>query len=901
MARTTARRKDPAKTPAQSLEDQLSRYREMRDFNITAEPRGSKGAIQSATHNGSLPFVIQKHAATRLHYDFRLAWNGVLKSWAVAKGPSDLPADKRLAVQVEDHPIEYGDFEGTIPKGQYGGGSVMVWDFGEWEPLEDVDRGLAEGHLKFNLKGQKLHGRWALVRMNTRDARPGKPNWLLIKDRDEYARTEDQPTITERFPESAVTSRTIEQIGADNDRVWHSNRPPDQQPQAKPVPSSKKNRKPSFATALKSVPNEKFPGFITPQLAKAATTPPTGDDWVHELKLDGYRIQIHVRPGTGSGKRQVSLLTRKGLDWTHRMPDLANAAAQLAVESAILDGEAVVLDDKGSTNFADLQAAFQEGAKVQLTYFAFDLLHLDGHNLRGLPLLQRKELLAKLVAGLDVDSPIHLSEHFEANGKEVFDKACGLGAEGIVSKLASAPYNSTRGSSWLKAKCFLEQEFVIGGFTDPSKGGPGIGALLIGYYDRDKLHYAGRSGTGFTQKSQQIIRKQLDKLVQSQTPFADLPKGVSRGVHWVKPQLVAEISFTAWTRDNLARQAAFKGLREDKPANEVVREKAAPPEQAKADNAETAPESKPVRTANPLASKSVGPAKTKLPITHPDKILDHESGMTKLDLANYYLAVAGHMLPHIADRPLSVVRCPEGINKPCFFQKHIGMGLPQGISSVPVRDKKSGAVEQYLTLNTPEGLVGMAQIGVLEIHPWGSRNESLETPDRIIFDLDPDESIEWRALAATAKEFRARLDELGLQSFLKTTGGKGLHVVAPIRPENEWPVVKEFAYKVVLGMERKNPSLYVTKMTKALRKNRIYLDYLRNDRGSTAVAPFSPRARSGAAVALPLDWEALDAKSRPTFRVSDFDSWKTRLNSDPWAQMTRVKQRLTSKALSNAK
>jgi len=469
MPKPATRRDDPAKT----LEDQLARYREMRDFNVTAEPRGSKGAIQAATDKpGALPFVVQKHAATRLHYDFRLAWNGVLKSWAVAKGPSDLPADKRLAVQVEDHPIEYGNFEGTIPKGQYGGGSVMLWDFGEWEPVkdyEDVDRSLAEGHLKMNLHGQKMKGRWALVRMKTRDARPGKPNWLLIKDRDEYARSEDQPSITDRFPDSAITKRTIEQIGKDSDRVWHSNRAPDQQPEAtKPAARKKTKSRPSFTTALKSVPKEKFPAFISPQLARASTAPPASEDWVHELKLDGYRIQIQIRPGDGSRKKRVSLLTRKGLDWTHRMPDLARAAEQLPCESAVLDGETVVLNEKGATSFADLQAAFQEGAKVHLNYFAFDLLHLDGRNLRGLPLFKRKEILEKLLAALDEESPIRYSEHFSGNGKEIFSKACGLGAEGIVSKLASAPYVSTRDNSWIKSKCFQEQEFVIGGFTDPS-------------------------------------------------------------------------------------------------------------------------------------------------------------------------------------------------------------------------------------------------------------------------------------------------------------------------------------------------------------------------------------------------------------------------------------------------
>jgi bifunctional non-homologous end joining protein LigD len=883
------------------FEDQLARYREMRDFDITAEPRGSKGAIKATSNTGPLPFVVQKHAASHLHYDFRLAWNGVLKSWAVAKGPSDFPGDKRLAVQVEDHPVEYGNFEGTIPKGQYGGGSVMVWDFGEWLPVDDVDKGLAEGHLKFDLKGQKLHGRWALVRMHTRDARPGKPNWLLIKDRDAYARDEDAPSITEREPDSALTQRSIEKIGQDSDRVWNSDRPADKQdPPAKPAATKTKQREPrnlNLSKSLKSAPKEKFPAFISPQLAKAATGPPTGEDWVHELKLDGYRIQMQIRPGPDAKSPRVSLLTRKGLDWTHRMPDLARAAHQLPVESAVLDGEVVVLDDKGTTNFADLQAAFQEGAKVDLNYFVFDLLHLNGHNLRSLSLLERKQLLEKILTAVNGSSPLHYCEHFSGNGKEIFNKVCSLGGEGIISKLSSSPYVSTRGSAWLKEKCYQEQEFVIGGFTEPSKGGSGIGALIIGYYDSGKLRYAGRSGTGFTQKSQAAIRKQLKALVQSATPFSGLPKGVSRGVHWVKPQLVAQISFANWTRDNLIRQAAFKGLREDKPANEVVREKVTVSTPGATDNVKSMPESKPHSAKKAVHGKVT---KTNLPITHPDKILDHESGMTKLTLANYYLAIAEHMLPHVADRPLSVVRCPEGIGKPCFFQKHIGMGLPPGIRSVSVPNRKNGSVEQYLTLNTAEGLVGLAQIGVLEIHPWGSKNDALETPDRIIFDLDPDEGVDWSTLTSSAQQVRTHLEDLGLQSFLKTTGGKGLHVVAPIRPEHEWPAIKQFAHDVVLAIEKTSPALYVTKMTKALRKNRIYLDYLRNDRGSTAVAPFSPRARSGATVALPLDWKELRLKARPVFRATDFDSWKKRLKSDPWSEMATSKQRLKASALTAA-
>ena len=882
----------------QAFEKQLARYRSMRDFKVTAEPRGGKAARSVASSPDSLPFVIQKHAATRLHYDFRLAWNGVLKSWAVTKGPSDYPGDKRLAVQVEDHPIEYGSFEGTIPKGQYGGGTVMVWDYGRWEPHGDADRELADGNLKFDLHGTRLNGKWALVRMRNRDARPDKPNWLLIKERDEFAVADGQPILTERFQDSALSRRTIEQIAKDNDRVWQSNREQDKEPLTpkqplKPTRTAKPKSIP--LPSLKSIPKEAFPQFVPPQLARQTTNPPAGDNWIHELKLDGYRIQIQLRRRSkqaGSGLR-ATLLTRKGLDWTKRMPEIARAAEQLQVESAILDGEAVVLDDKGRTSFADLQAAFQNRGNVQLTYFAFDLLHLNGHNLRSLPLLERKEILSQLLAGWGDDLRIRISEHFEGSGQKIFTKACALGAEGIISKLSSAQYEADRGNAWLKSKCIQEQEFVIGGFTDPSNGRPGIGALLVGYYDKGKLRYAGRSGTGFTQQTQRSLHKNLAKLVLSTPSFVDLPNGVSRGVHWVKPELVAQISFANWTRDNILRQAAFKGLREDKPAKEVAREFAVPPEETHAEH--TAPRLKPRLHSNPA-----GAAKTDLPITHPNKVLDEASGMTKQMLASYYLSVAEQMLPHVEDRPLSLLRCPEGSERPCFFQKHFGSGLPKGINHVPVLNLKTGKKEDYLTLATPEGLVGLAQLGVLEIHPWGARNVSLEKPDRIVFDIDPDEAIEWKTLATTAKALRAQLEKLGLESYLKTTGGKGLHIAVPIRAEHEWPVVKQFAHALVLGSEKKHPDLYVTKMTKALRKNRIYLDYLRNDRGSTAVAPFSPRARAGAPVALPLEWHELSSKARPVFRVADFPKWQKRLKKDPWAAMLTNKQRLSAQALRTA-
>ena len=886
----------------------LARYQSMRDFAVTAEPRGSARSRSASRKAGTLLFVIQKHAATRLHYDFRLEWDGVLKSWAVTKGPSYFPGDKRLAVQVEDHPLEYGNFEGTIPKGQYGGGTVMVWDTGTWEPLDDVDRGLKDGNLKFELFGKKLKGKWALIRMHGRAWNDSsKPSWLLIKEKDSFARDSSDEPITEEDPDSALTGRTMEEIASDNDRVWDSSRengdtaekssvkskPAKIDPPAKRA-SARAKATADLSSVLSSAPRERFPGFIAPQLAQPAATPPSGSDWQHELKLDGYRIQIQILPGkTRTTHRNVKLLTRKGLDWTARMPDIASAAAQLNVSSAILDGEAVALDARGVSDFAALQAAFHEGRQKYVVYFAFDILHLDGHNLRSLPWSERREILARLLHGRRDNSPLRLSESLEADGQIVFKKACALGAEGIVSKLSTAKYTSGRGSNWLKTKCRLEQEFVIGGFTLPSKGDVGIGALLLGYYENGKLRYAGRTGTGFTQKTHRVIRAQLEKLKQKESPFADVPRGIARTAHWVRPELVAQITFSTWTRDNLVRQAAFKGLREDKPAKEVVRETPAAPVSATRRAAATRAPS----TLRPKLNRKHARPMPETAITHPDKVLDRESGVTKRELADYYNAVADNLLPHIANRPISVVRCPDGTSRPCFFQKHVGFGLPAGVNSVSIRSPKSGKKEDFLTVDSREGLIGLAQMGVLEIHPWGAQNDSLDRPDRIVFDLDPDTAIAWPTLAAAARDLRSRLKKLGLESFLKSTGGKGLHVVVPIKPDHGWPVIKDFAHRLVLEMEKERPELYVTKMTKATRKDRIYLDYLRNDREATSVAPYSPRARSGVPVAMPLRWSELDAPKPPAFHVADFEQWRTRLRRDPWAGMNAVKQRLSDKAL----
>jgi len=764
----------------------------------------------------ALPFVIQKHAATRLHYDFRLGWNGVLKSWAVTKGPSYYPGDKRLAVEVEDHPWEYGGFEGIIPKGQYGGGTVMVWDRGTWEPHEDVDEGLKKGSLKFALHGEKMKGSWALVRMKPRPGeRADKSNWLLIKEHDGQERAESDAPITESAPDSVVSGRSIQEIASDRDRVWHSDRTDGGTTGEQVVP--KRARPRDWSKDLKGVPEEALPKFIEPQLASLASAPPAGGRWVHEIKLDGYRTEIRI----DAAKEMVQLLTRTGLDWTHRMKALAAAAKDVPVKSALIDGEVVVLQPDGRSSFAELQAAFQEGARKTMTYFAFDLLHLDGYNLRGLPLMRRKAMLAELLGGSD--GAIRMSEHIEGEGGLVFNKACELGTEGIISKLADGKYVPGRAGGWLKSKCNQEQEFVVGGFTLPTNGSYGVGALLLGYYDGKELVYAWRTGTGFTQKLHQSLRDKLEKLKTAKMAFADVPQEVKRGAIWVKPELVAQVMFSNWTGDNVVRQAAFKGLREDKPANTVVREEPQNARPAKAearsapniDLAAAAAKAPAAIAAKKTSARSTGSLGVKL--SHPDKVLDAESGVNKEQLAYYYQEVAERMMPHIEARPLTLVRCPDGIGKGNFYQKHLNQMLGDGFKSIEVVDRKTGKKEPYITLKRMDGIVQFAQIAVLEIHPWGSRNETMEQADRIIIDLDPDAAIDWKTLAASANEVRKRLKTRGLTSFVKTTGGKGLHVTVPIRPEHPWAVVKKFTHEFVLAMEKDFPRLFLTNMSKAAR------------------------------------------------------------------------------------
>ena len=929
---STSRRNNPK---ASAVDEQLEHYRSIRDFNLTTEPFGSgptdKFALRRPTVSRGLPFVIQKHDASHLHYDFRLAWGGVLKSWAITKGPSYNPQERRLAVEVEDHPLEYGGFEGIIPKGQYGGGTVMIWDQGSWWPQlgsENVEACLRSGHLKFEMNGAKMKGKWAFIRMNSHatdeaDA-SAKPHWLLIKEHDKYERSPGDPAITEERPNSAVTGRSIPQIAAAHDHVWGAaDAKPDTDPDPaessdspshSKAPESKRWANHFASISLDALPRESQPDFIAPQLAFEATATPTTGDWLHELKLDGYRIQARK---SGS---EVTLLTRKGLDWTHRMPVIAAAIAQLPSHDCTLDGEVVVLAPDGNSSFALLQASFQDAQSHPRTYFVFDLLHLNGHSTRDLTLRERKHLLTQLIP--PHNETLRLSKDIPGNGDDVFSHACQLHAEGIISKLADAPYRSIRSADWLKSKCLREQELIIGGFTLPAEGPDRIGALLLGYYPAltrsehkpAKLIYAGRTGTGFTQ---QLRRDLLTRLVRIRVPepaFDHVPPDAAHGAYWVRPDLVAQIRFATWTSDNLVRQAAFLGLRDDKSASEVTRESpsvAPKPRRAAPGGKQESPQPENPKPISPRAHVSLHPATLQkfslltpksrlLPITapatlhltHPDKVLDPETGLTKQQLADYYSAVADRMFPHIADRPLSLVRCPDGTAKPCFFQKHLNTALPPGIRTIAITDKTSNQPEPYITVDSTQAILSFAQFDALEIHPWACTNHHLEHPDRLIFDLDPDPTLSWLTLAAAAAEVRQRLKNAGLESFLKLTGGKGLHIVAPIEPTITWAELKAAARALVFSMQRDNPALYITKMTKSSRNGKIFLDYLRNQRGATTVAPYSPRASFGAHVSLPLPWSALNHSTHPVFSVHNLDAWRSRLRTDPWKSLLTTKQQL---------
>ena len=805
----------------------LDSYRAKRDFEKTSEPSGAIVPPQMAFVGGA--FVIHKHAARRLHYDLRLEHDGVLWSWAVTKGPSLDPAQKRLAVHVEDHPLDYSGFEGNIPKGQYGGGSVIVWDAGQWRPEGDPAAGLAKGHLSFTLEGHKLLGGWHLVRLKPRGGEK-RDNWLLMKAQDGSARADGD--ILEEQPKSVASGRTVEGVSAGNAAPNRKSLKP---PQSRPA------KKPSHAAAIKTAP----PAFIAPCLATLAKVPPSGPNWLHEVKFDGYRLQVHIGDGA------VRLLTRTGLDWTDKFgAPLRSALEALPCDSAVLDSEIVVLSDTGISSFSALQAALTEARVDDLVCYIFDMLFLDGEDLRGQPLLARKQRLSGLLGDPAHESILRFSEHFKESGETLLKHACRMGVEGVVSKRADAPYRSGRGASWVKSKCKQRQEFVILGYVPAKSLARGLGSLVVGYREGDGFKSAGRVGTGFTAKAADALKRQLDARKQSVSALSG-EAAHEKGIVWVAPELVAEVEFAGWTADGILRHAAFQGLREDKPALEVVAERPLAAKEVRAARAgsESAQESGD-QTAQPFTS---------VKITHGDKLLWSEAGLSKQGLLDYYAQVWTLMEPFIVNRPLSLLRAPDGIAGQTFFQKHASPGLHAAI--MKMKDPKDG--EDLLFIRGFDGLAALVQLGTVEIHIWGCKTDAIEQPDQIVFDLDPDPQVALADVRASALMIRDRLQELGLQSFVKTSGGKGYHVIAPLKPRAEWGFVKTFARGFAQAMAQADPRQFTATLSKAARSGKIFIDYLRNGRGSTTVAPYSTRARPAAAVSLPVSWARLEGGVKP--------------------------------------
>lgn len=809
----------------------LGAYRDKRNFDRTPEPDGDSTAGAPGR-----TFVVQKHAARRLHWDFRLEWDGVLLSWAVTRGPSDDPSAKRLAVRTEDHPLDYAKFEGTIPKPDYGAGTVMLWDRGTWAPLSNVETGLAAGMLKLGLSGKRMRGAWVLVRIKSRPGEEAE-NWLLIKEHDAFE-TDDPEALVAAHQTSIVSGRTMAQITLGAEAPGKK---------AKPAPS----RLPP-------------PPFRPVQLSKLQNTVPEGDDWLHEVKVDGYRCLAALGDGT------VRLYTRTGLDWTTQFAALVPALAGLPCASALIDGE-VMAPGVEINAFSELQSRLKHGGT--LGFVAFDLLQLDGRDLTAQRLIDRKAALERLLE--KADSAIRYSTHIEGHGAKAWAQVCAAGREGLISKRASAPYRSGRQGSWVKLKCGQRQEFVIGGWSPSAARGRPFASLLMGTYEGDRLIYRGRIGSGFGDRAFADLMPLLAARERKTSPFIDIPPEV-RSARWVTPDLVAEIRFTELTANGHIRHGTWQALRQDKAARDVRLDRAEEDSMAAKDN-------------------STGPGiKVKgVTISHPDRPI-FDTGVTKLQVAQHYAAVADRMLPFVRSRPVSLLRCPDGAAGQCFFQKHRGDVMPRSIATVAVSEYADDA--DYMTLCSATGLVAAAQMGTLEFHIWGARNAALNRPDRIVFDLDPDEGLSFTAVRRAAFDLRDRLADVGLPSAPLLSGGKGIHVIVPLRPEAEWETVKLFSRTLAVLLETAEPDRFIATMSKAKRKGLIFIDWLRNERGSTAIAPYSLRARPGAKVAVPVTWDEL----APVTSAGEFDinSVRARLKLPcPLADATRRAVALNAKVL----
>jgi bifunctional non-homologous end joining protein LigD len=845
-----------AKRLAKAAADLLAKYNAKRDFKQTAEPAGVPDS------SGRNIFMVQKHDATRLHWDFRLEMDGVLKSWAVTRGPSLNPDDKRLAVRTEDHPLAYATFEGTIPKGQYGGGTVMLWDRGTWTPHpgKDPRKTIEEGHLHFTLHGERMKGDWLMIRLKPR-GNERTENWLLRKIDDQYAGGSGD--LVDRALTSVATGRTMTEIavGKGGKSQWNSNRDADDQPEVAAPPPKPVKIKPAAKGA------GKMPPFRAPQLATLVDHVPAGTNWLHEIKYDGYRTLIAV----GGGKAKA--YTRTGLDWSDRFRTVVEAAAQLP-GSALIDGEVVALDKDGRPSFQALQASLKEGSG-DYAYFAFDLLALNGEDLTGLSNLDRKERLKAFL--LDAPRAIQYSDHVIGNGEKLFDSLCKQGLEGVVSKRADAPYRvGQRTKTWLKSKCLHRQELVIVGWT-PSDKGRGFRSLLLGLHEDGKLRYAGKVGTGFGMALIDELMAKMQPLERKTAPV-EAPRAAVRGAHWITPKLVAEIAFTEWTDDGVLRHPSFIALREDKPEKDVVREVPA-----------ALPDAKPDKAAKTKAA-AVDPAG--VTITNPNRVIFPESGITKGQLADYYALMADPILDWLANRPVSLVRCPQGRAKACFFQKHDAGSFGDAVRHVPIREK-DGHEEPYLYLDDARGILTCVQMGAIEFHGWGSKVDDVEKPDRLVFDLDPDEGLGFEEVKKAAFQLRDVLGEIGLATWPLLSGGKGVHVVAPLDASRDWVAVKDFASRFSKAIAQAHPDRFTANMKKTERKGRIFLDWLRNQRGATAVMPYTARARANAPVAAPVTWDELqDIHQAYHFTIADGEELLKRAASKSLRGWGRAEQYL---------
>ena len=809
----------------------LAEYNAKRDFKKTAEPAGKR-----ASSTGGDLFIVQKHAATRLHWDFRLEVDGVLKSWAVTKGPSLDPDDKRLAVRTEDHPLSYAEFEGTIPEGEYGGGTVMLWDKGTWEPIEGKSaKDIEKGHLHFRLQGERMKGEWLLVRMKPR---PGekRENWLLRKIGDAHAGSSGD--LVERELTSVLTGRSLAEIAADKkgSRSLAGKKGEDF---AETMAAAAKHN--ARLAKPRRKPGEKLAKFEALQLATLVDAVPSGNGWIHEIKFDGYRAEIAAMGA------DVRIYTRSGLDWTDKFAPLVEAVAALDLPSCLIDGEIVAYDKEGNPDFSALQNVLKRGHGAQerkdaLSFHAFDLMRLSGEDLRTLPNIERKERLEALLS--DAEPPIHVADHVIGAGEKLFGAMCEAKQEGIISKRADAPYLGKRTQSWLKVKCIRRQEFVILGWSKSDTKARPFRSLLLGQYEGKQLVYKGKVGTGFGGDTLDDLSKAMAPLT-AEKPAAEVPRPEARGATWLKPELVAEIAFAEFTGDGRVRHASFIGLRADKKAKAVKPEIAQPAPKAADD----------------------------LPkISNRDRVIYPESGETKGDLADYYAEIAPLMLPFVGGRPVSLVRCPQGYAKHCFFQKHDSGSFGPEVHHVPITEK-DGSAEEYLYVESAAGLLSCVQMGTIEFHVWGSKASDVELPDRMIFDLDPDEGLDFAGVRKAARDIGKKLADIGLTSFPLLSGGKGVHVIVPLTPGHDWATHKDFSRRFSEALSMAEPDRFVATMSKAKRKGRIFIDWLRNQRGATAVTPFSARARKGAPVAIPIAWDELDDyKDAHPFSIADSDA-----------------------------